>query len=145
MASMGSVRAAWIVLAIAAGGTGYAVGSRQGHQRMISALQIEGAGNLTQRIEVLSLLRMGEATTAIVRLESEADQLTRTIALNPSADQRALAYVKTYLSVAPPSPSRAKALSTALEGVPVLEPSKCNTALKALLLSGKGGPAEPRK
>lgn len=88
---------------------------------------------------------MGEVPTAILRLESEADLLTRTIALNPGADQRVLAYVKTYLSVAPPSPSRAKELSTALEGVPVLDPSKCNTALKALLLSAKGGPAEQRK
>jgi len=101
-------------------------------------MQAEAAGNLTQRIEVLSLLRMGEMPTAILRLESEADQLTRTIALNPGAHQHALAYVKTYLSVAPPSPSRAKELSTALEGVPVLEPGKCNSALKALLLSAKG-------
>ena len=56
----------------------------------ISALQTEATGNLTQRIEVLSLLRMGEVPTAIVRLESEADQLTRTIALNPAANQLVL-------------------------------------------------------
>jgi hypothetical protein len=145
MARMGIVRMAWILLASAAGVTGYAVGSRRDHQRMISALQLEAAGNLTQRIEVLSLLRMGDVPTAILRLESEADQLTRSIARNPGADQRALAYVKTYLSVVPPSPSRAKELSTALEGVRVLEPSKCDTALKALLLSGKGGPAQQRR
>lgn len=142
MARTGIGRAAWVLLAIAAGVAGYAAGSRQGHQAAIRALQTEAAGNLTQRIEVLSLLRMGEVPTAVLRLEGEADQLTRTIALNPGADQRALAYVKTYLSVVPPSPSRAKALSTALEGVPVLAPSKCDTALKALLLSAKGGKAE---
>src|SRR5580765_4134761 len=135
----------WVLVAIVAGASGYAAGSRHGHQATIRSLQTEAAGNLTQRIEVLSLLRMGEVPPAILRLESEADQLTRTIALNPGADQRVLAYVKTYLSVAPPSPSRAKELSTALERVPVLEPSKCNSALKALLLSAKSGPAEQPK
>jgi hypothetical protein len=142
MARTGIGRAVWVLLAIAAGVSGYAAGSRQGHQTTIRALQTEAAGNLTQRIEVLSLLRMGDAPTDILRLESEADQLTRTIALNPGADRRVLAYVKAYLSVAPPSPSRAQELSTALEGVPVLEPGKCNSALKALLLSAKRGPAE---
>lgn len=112
---------------------------------MIRTLQVEAAGNLAQRIEALSLLRTGDVPAAILRLESEADLLTRTIAANPGADQRVLAYMKTYLSVAPPSPSRDKALSTALEGVPVLEPSKCNTALKALLLSAKGGSTGQRK
>jgi hypothetical protein len=109
---------------------------------MIASLQIEAAGNLTQRIEALSLLRMGDVTAAILRLESEADQLTQGIALNPGADKRVLAYVKTYLSVAPPAPSRAKELSTALDGVPTLDPSQCKTALKALLLSVKRGPTE---
>jgi hypothetical protein len=138
-------RAAWVLLAILAGVGGYAAGSRQEHKATIGALQTEAAGNLIQRIEVLSLLRMGEVATAIPRVESEVDRLTRTIALNPGADKRALAYVKTYLSVAPPSPSRAKELSTALDGVPVLDPGKCNTALRALLLSAKRDPAEQGK
>ncbi len=145
MTKTGIGRAAWVLLAIVAGVGGYAAGSRQGHQTMIRELQTEAAGNLTQRIEVLSALRMGDSLSAIVRLESEADQLTQTIAQNPGADQHALAYEKTYLSVAPPSPDRAKELSTALEGVPVVEPGKCNSALKALLLSAKGGSAEQRK
>jgi hypothetical protein len=111
---------------------------------MIQALQVEAAGNLTQRIEALSLLRLGDAQGAIAQLESEADTATTSIAQNPGADRRVLTYMKTYLSVAPPSPARAQALSTALEGVPVLEPGKCKTALKALLLSAKGGSGEPR-
>ena len=45
--------------------------------------------------------------------------------------------LETYLSVAPLSPDRDKALSAALAGVPVLEPGKCNTGLKTLLLSAK--------
>jgi hypothetical protein len=142
MTKTGIGRAAWVLLAVVAGVGGYAAGHRQGHQRMIGALQIEAAGNLTQRIEALSLLRMSDVSAAIVRLESEADLLTQTIAQNPGADKHALAYVKTYLSVAPPSPSRAKELSTALEGVPVLEPGKCQSALKTLLLSARGGSAE---
>jgi hypothetical protein len=88
---------------------------------------------------------MGDVPAAILGLESEADQLTRSIAKNPGADQRVLAYVKTYLSAAPPSPSRTKELSTALDGVPVLDPSQCSTALNAFLLSAKGRPVEQRK
>lgn len=107
---------------------------------MIGLLQTEAAGNLTQRIEVLSLLRMNDAPAAILRLESETDQLAHSIARNPAADQRALAYMKTYLSVAPPSPARAQELNTALEGIPTLAPSQCETALKALLLSAQASP-----
>ena len=135
-------RAVWILLAVVTGVGGYAIGSRQGHQSMISALQVEAAGNLTQRIETLSRLRIGDVPAAILQLESEADLVTQNIANNAGADQRVLAYMKTYLSVAPPSPAREKELSNALAGVPVLEPGKCKTALKALLLSTKGGPAE---
>ena len=142
MVKTGIRRAAWVLLAIGTGVTGYAAGSRQGHQAMIRSLQVEAAGNLAQRIESLSLLRIGDVPAAIQRLESEADRATITIAGNQGSDKRALAFMKTYLSVAPPSDSRAKDLSTALEGVPVLEPGNCPSPLKALLLSGKGGTAQ---
>jgi hypothetical protein len=132
-------RVVWVLLVIVAAAGGYAVGSRRSHQTMIGTLQVEASGNLTQRIEVLSLLRMADVPAAIDRLESEADLLTQTIAGNTSADKRVLAYMKTYLSVAPPSPAREQALSAALSGVPVLEPGQCRTALKTLLLSVKGG------
>jgi len=104
---------------------------------MIASLQLEAAGNLSQRIETLSLLRVGNAQGAINRLESEADLLTVTIAKNPDADQRVLSYMKTYLSVAPPSPDRGKKLSPVLAGVPILEPGNCQTGLRELLLSAK--------
>jgi hypothetical protein len=134
-------RAAWVLLAIVTGVGGYALGSRHIHKTMIGALQTEAAGNLSQRIEALSLLRMNDAPGAIDRLEREADLLARTIAQNPGADRQVLAYMKTYLSVAPPSPDRARALSPALQDVPILQPGKCQTALKALLLASKGGAA----
>jgi hypothetical protein len=102
---------------------------------MIDFLQINAAGNLTQRVEVLSLLRMGDVSGAITQLETEADSLTVSMAANRGADRQALAYVKTYLSVAPPSPARAGRLSPALEGVPILKLDQCNTALRALLAS----------
>jgi hypothetical protein len=86
---------AWSLLVVAAGGAGFAAGLRQGHGRLISGLQREASGNLTQRIEVLSFLRFGEASEAIRRLEGEADTLTRTIAANPGPDRRALAFMKT--------------------------------------------------
>ena len=104
---------------------------------MIKTLQMEAGVNVIQRIETLSLLRMGDVPGAIDRLESEAGTLTVSIAANPGADQHAIAYMKTYLSVAPVSPDRDKALSAALAGVPVLQPGKCNTGLKALLLSAR--------
>jgi hypothetical protein len=135
MARIAIERAAWIVLAVAAGSVGFLSGRSEQIKATIALLQVEAAANLTQRIEVLSLLRMDDVPGAITRLESEADGLTTSIAANRGADQRALAYVKTYLSVAPPSASRARALSAALEGVPTLNPDKCETALKALLLS----------
>jgi len=137
MARTGVRTAAWILLALLTGVAGFAVGQRQGHQALIGSLQVEAAGNLGQRIETLSLLRIGDVQGAIHRLESEADTLTVSIANNPGADRRALSYMKTYLSVAPLSPDRDKTLSAALAGVPVLEPGECKTGLRALLLSVK--------
>jgi hypothetical protein len=135
MAGTGIRTAAWILLAIVAGAVGYLAGSSRQIQTTIQMLQVNASGNLIQRIEALSLIRTGDVPAAITRLESEADTLTTSMAANAGADQRALAYMKTYLSVAPPSPDRDKGLSVALAGVPVLEPGECNTGLKALLLS----------
>ncbi len=145
MARIGISRIGWTILAIVGAAGGYALGLRQGREELIQSLQIEAGGNLTQRIETLSQLRLGDAPAAILQLESEADQLAQSIALNSGADRRVLAYFKTYLTVAPPSPARAKSLSTALEGVSTLDPSQCKTALQALLLSTRSGSAESRR
>ena len=148
MVRIGLSRAAWIsfaiALAVAAGGLGFVAGRSQQIRAMIQILQAEAGGNLTQRVEVLSLLRMGDVSGAITRLESEADILTVNIAANRGADRQALAYVKTYLSVAPPSPARAQRLSPALEGVSTLRLDQCRTALRALLVAATGGAAEGR-
>ena len=142
MARIGVRRAAWIgsalALAIAAGSIGFVAGRSQQIRAMIQMLQVEAAGNLTQRVEVLSLLRMGDVSGAITHLESEADVLTVNMAGNRGADRQALAYMKTYLAVVPPSPARAQQLSPALEGVPTLKLEQCRTALKALLASDCG-------
>ena len=149
MAKIGVRRAAWIAsalaLAIAAGSIGFVAGRSQQIRAMIQMLQAEAAGNLTQRVEVLSLLRMGDVSGAITHLESEADILTVNIAANRGADRQALAYMKTYLAVVPPSPARAQQLSPALEGVPTLKLEQCRTALKALLASTASGAAEQGK
>ena len=129
--------AAWVLLAIVAGAVGYRAGSSREIQARIRTLQMEAAANLILRIETLSLLRMGDAPGAIERLESEAGGLAARMAAAPGGDQYALAYMKTYLSVVPPSPDRDRALLAALAGVPVLEPGKCETELKALLLSAR--------
>ena len=106
--------AAWILLATVAGGVGFVAGRSRQIEAMIKTLQMEAGVNVIQRIETLSLLRMGDVPGAINRLESEAGTLTVSIAANPGADQHAIAYMKTYLSVAPVSPDRDKALSAAL-------------------------------
>ena len=134
-------RASWIVMtlvvAAAAGGFGFMWGRGQQIWANIAVLQGDAAGNLTQRVEVLSLLRMGDVSGAITQLERETDSLTVSMAANPGVDRPALAYVKTYLSVAPPSPARAQRLSPALEGVPTLKLEQCRTALRALLVAAQ--------
>lgn len=62
-----------ILVGLAAVVAAFAVGQQQGHAAMITSLQVEAAGNLSQRIETLSLLRIGDTTAAIHRLETEAD------------------------------------------------------------------------
>ena len=56
VASIGVRRAAWASFAMAAGIAGFAAGEHQQHHLMIGMLQTEAAGNLTQRVETLSLL-----------------------------------------------------------------------------------------
>jgi hypothetical protein len=137
MAKTGIRIVAWILLAVITGASGYVLGRWQGHGALMGMLQAEAAGNLVQRIETLSLLRLGNTTAAIAQLESETDTLAVTIANNQGADQRALSLMKTYLSVAPPSPARDKALSGVLAGASVLSPGTCTTALKELVLSSQ--------
>lgn len=137
--------AVWILVALGAGSFGFLSGRSQQIEATIRMLQIEAAGNLVQRIETLSLLQMGDVDGAIARLESEADGLTVSIASNPGSDQRALAYMKTYLSVVPPSQSRARALEPSLAEVATLGPSQCETALKALLIAAQSGSTRLRR
>ena len=93
---------------------------------------------------------MSDAPGAIRSLEAEADQLVKTIAgvkriaRNPDRDRDVLAYYKTYLTVAPPSASRAAELALALVGVPLVDPSKCKTALRELLVSSKARSEPPK-
>jgi len=145
MAKKTLIVAAWILLSVATGVGGLLFGRGLGFSDVVKRMQQEAAGNLSQRIEVLSMLQMGNVTSAITQLEREADLLTTGIASNPGANTRVLAYVKTYLSAAPPSPSRATALSAALAGVSVLEPSNCKTALRTLLESKKKGSGVPSR
>lgn len=124
-----------IVVVICAGAVvGYLAGSQRAHEMSIRRLQLEASGNLGQRIEALSLLRLGDTPTAIERIESEVGQLGRSIALNRDSDRRILAVLKTYLSVVPQSGSGLHDLSSVLADVPVLEASQCDSALRQLLV-----------
>jgi hypothetical protein len=131
----------WIVFAILAAAIGYGAGLHRGQHFMLGEFQATNGAELTRRVEVLSVLRIGETPGAIAILEEEADSLARTIARNKpiaqnrSNDEFALSYFKTYLSAVPPSPLRAKELAFALDGLPLIQPGKCKTNLKLLLYS----------
>lgn len=129
---------ALLSLTVLAGAAGYLAGVWRGQSATMEALQREAAGNLTQRIEVLSLLRTGDEPLAITWLEEEADQLTLSIASNRFADRRVLSAAKTYRSVIPPPSSREQELAALFATLPVLDPSQCTTALRKLLLTGTG-------
>lgn len=132
----GLVGSRWLVfLVIVSGIGGYAVGSRQWYRWATDMFQLEAKGTLVQKIEELSFLKMGDVDSAVRQLESEADLLTVAVARNPGQNKEVLSYVKTYLSLVPPSEERARVLSSYLEGLPTLKPNQCKTALNALMKS----------
>jgi hypothetical protein len=108
----------------------YLAGLYQGQRRGIQMLQAEAAGNLTQRLEALSLLRLGEATAAVAGLEDEADQLALSIATNAAADRRVLISAKAYRSVVPPTAARRDELNALFATLPAPEPAHCDSALR---------------
>ena len=120
-----------VILMVAA--AGYLVGLQRGQSATMRALQVEAAGNLSQRIEVLSLLRTDEPLAAISRLEEEADQLTLTIGANAEADREVLVTAKAYRSAVPPPPSRQAQLAAVFAALPDPQPNKCSSALQKLL------------
>jgi hypothetical protein len=125
-----------LCVVLAAIAFGYLAGLLQGQKQMMRMLQTEAAGNLTQRVETLSLLRLGDVSKAIANLEQEADQLTLGIAGNQGADRRVLLTAKAYRSVVPPPMSRASDLAAVFDPLPTPKPSECGSALQLLLKSG---------
>jgi hypothetical protein len=89
MATRSFGRLLWILAVVAAIGVGYLAGLQEGQKRAVRMLQTEATGNLTQRVEALSLLQLGQVSRAVAQLEQEADQLTLSIAGNQDADRRA--------------------------------------------------------
>jgi hypothetical protein len=133
MANRWRERAVWMIVAAACAVGGYATGNRQMHGWAIGMMQREASGQLTQRIEALSQLRLGDTNGAAAQLDAEVDTLIVGMSRNAGADRQALASAKTYFSVVPPSPDRADVLSPLLADVPVLAPGQCTNALSALL------------
>jgi hypothetical protein len=138
----------WIAFAVLCGTIGYGAGLRRGQRWLLGEFQASNQAQLTLRVETLSLLQLGETAHAILSLEGEADGLARTIAgakrlsENLANDQHALSYYKTYLDAVPPSPDRARELAFALEGLPLIQPGKCQNNLKALLSRPPAIPAK---
>lgn len=126
----------WLFGVFALIALGYLAGLREGQQQTIRRLQVEATANLTQRLETLSSLRLGDVSRALANLEQEADQLTLGIAGNQGADTRVLLSAKAYRSVVPPPPSRAKELGAVFDTLPTPQPADCGNALQLLLKSG---------
>jgi hypothetical protein len=126
----------WFFVVLASIALGYLAGLRQSQQQIIIRLQVEAAANLTQRLETLSSLRLGDVSKALTNLEQEADQLTLGIAGNQGADRRVLLSAKAYRSVVPPPASRAKELAAVFDTLPEPRPSDCGNALQLLLKTG---------
>jgi hypothetical protein len=124
---------AWILVAVAAIIAAFLAGVRQGQVSAMGMLQAGAAGNLTQRIEALSHLRMGETSEAIRGLEEEADQLTLSIAANEGADKAVLLGAKAYRTIVPPPASRSRELEAVFGILPEPKPSHCGAALQRLL------------
>jgi hypothetical protein len=55
----------WLFVVLASIALGYLAGLHQGQQHTFSRLQVEAAGNLTQRVETLSSLRLGDVSKAL--------------------------------------------------------------------------------
>jgi len=134
MAVTGLKRLRWLILVVIVGAAGYLGGLRQGQISTDEWLRREAEGNLTQRIEALSLLRIGDITEAIARLEGEADQLTLGLARNAEGHRAVLAMAKAYRRIAPPPASHEKELTAVFASLPDLKPGQCSNALQKLML-----------
>ena len=133
MATRSFGRLLWIMAVVAAIGVGYLAGLHEGQKRAVRMLQTEATGNLTQRVEALSLLQLGQVSRAVAQLEQEADQFTLSIAGNQGADRRVLLAAKAYRTVVPPPPTSASDLAAVFDTIPTPKPSECGTALQLLL------------
>lgn len=125
-----------ICLALLIGSTiGYAVGNQKGRSTALRMLTIEAGGNLTQRLEVLSLMRSGNPDRAITELEDQVDTLTLTLAAN-RVQPKVLSTVKAYRAIIPSHDRRAE-LDAILADVPDLGDADCPSAVRAFLAAHK--------
>ena len=127
-----------MLLVVAVATSTYLAGLYQGQRRAIQMLQVEAAGNLTQRLEALSLLRLGDSSAAIARLEGEADQLALSIAATAAADRRVLVSAKAYRSVVPPPAARRDELNALFATLPAPEPAHCAASLQRFVFGSRG-------
>lgn len=123
----------WILTMVLAVLAGFAFGNRRASADTLSALQTEAEGNLTQRIEVLSLLRTDSLSRAIQMLEEQTDYLITTIAANPGHNRDALVMAKAYRMAVPPPASRAEELNRVFSQLPVPRREQCLPALRILI------------
>lgn len=122
-----------IVLVVAAAvGVGFAAGRLDQNRLLMTTLLIEATGDLTQRIELLSLLRAGDSNQAIRQLENQVDTLVESLAAN-GVERSALAAAKAYRKVVPPPPERREAMAAIFKSVPDVKMEHCATGLRQLL------------
>lgn len=117
---------------------GYAAGQRTTYSGFMPVLAAETHFNLTQRIETLARIRLGEADAAIPALERTIDAATVNLAqgkpwteLDPGV-QSSLQVAKAYRSKYPSSQPDA-ALAALLDTIPTRDVNTFSPAMQRLL------------
>ena len=126
------------LIAIAAFGSGYAIGGVRGASWWMERLRLEVAGNLSYRVETLARLRTGDESGGVQLLEMSLDQAMLTLPQGenwedfPLPVQQSMMLGKAYRAAYPASEDVPE-LSHILEQVPLPEAEYCSPALQRIL------------
>jgi len=124
----------FLVLVLGGFCVGYVVAHNQEFSTGMERLRVETAGNITMRVQALSLLRTGDIDGAIKSIEDSMDQGIRTLPLSqdyaqlPSGSQRSLMVAKIYRTAFPP---KSADVASTLAPVPLIsaDHNYCSAAL----------------
>jgi hypothetical protein len=126
---------------------GYPLGQRRGLIDGLGHLRDAMAGDLTADVEVASCVRLGDTERALAILDARLDGAILQLAaakqnlgylVAPTNADRgdALALAKTYRSIVPPAGRDARAVSNALQNVPVGDKASLSPGIARLAERG---------